>query len=610
MQDFYRTVDLDIYRKRLLILLMLMGAVFTILLARLFFLQVIEGHDYLRLSANNCIRLQDIEPLRGLIFDRHGKCVVDNRPSFDLNIIPNDAGKIDDTLQTLSEITGFSYQRLKENYLKNKKGGAYRPVLLVGDISRDILGAVMASKFDLPGVEVILKPRRHYSYDRFAVHLIGYLGKISREDLASKQFAGYEAGCFVGKYGVEKTFERYLKGRKGGRQVEVNANGQVMRVLRTVPAEPGHNVYLTIDFDLQQKTEALLEGHSGAAVAMDPFTGHVLALVSSPSFNQSDFINGMSRKKWEELIADSRKPLVNKAVQAEYPPGSVYKIITAMAGLEENFITADETMYCPGHYQYGDRLFRCWKESGHGRINIIDALAQSCDVYFYKLGQKVGVERLSWYAKASGLGRPTGIDLDFEENGLVPSEKWKKRRKGQSWYSGETLSVAIGQGYNLVTPIQMAVLAAAVANGGTIKKPLILESVRPVEGNVVKQGRSTDMGALPVDAEALTTIRKGLWKVVNDKHGTAYYRVRSNSFDISGKTGTAQVVTSPEGKNGQLTGLVDAIKPHAWFVAYAPSEAPRIALAVVIEHGGHGASVAGPVAREMISSYLGGRPSI
>jgi len=610
LQDFYRTVDLDIYRKRLLILLMLMGAVFTILLARLFFLQVIEGHDYLRLSANNCIRLQDIEPLRGLIFDRHGKCVVDNRPSFDLNIIPNDAGKIDDTLQTLSEITGFSYQRLKENYLKNKKGGAYRPVLLVGDISRDILGAVMASKFDLPGVEVILKPRRHYSYDRFAVHLIGYLGKISREDLASKQFAGYEAGCFVGKYGVEKTFERYLKGRKGGRQVEVNANGQVMRVLRTVPAEPGHNVYLTIDFDLQQKTEALLEGHSGAAVAMDPFTGHVLALVSSPSFNQSDFINGMSRKKWEELIADSRKPLVNKAVQAEYPPGSVYKIITAMAGLEENFITADETMYCPGHYQYGDRLFRCWKESGHGRINIIDALAQSCDVYFYKLGQKVGVERLSWYAKASGLGRPTGIDLDFEENGLVPSEKWKKRRKGQSWYSGETLSVAIGQGYNLVTPIQMAVLAAAVANGGTIKKPLILESVRPVEGNVVKQGRSTDMGALPVDAEALTTIRKGLWKVVNDKHGTAYYRVRSNSFDISGKTGTAQVVTSPEGKNGQLTGLVDAIKPHAWFVAYAPSEAPRIALAVVIEHGGHGASVAGPVAREMISSYLGGRPSI
>lgn len=269
-----------------------------------------------------------------------------------------------------------------------------------------------------------------------------------------------------------------------------------------------------------------------------------------------------------------------------------------------------ETTYCPGHYKYGDRLFRCWKAEGHGRVNMVDALAESCDVYFYQLGQKVGVERLAWYAKACGMGRPTGIDLISEEDGLVPSEKWKKTRLKQPWYSGETLSVAIGQGYNLVTPIQMAVLAAAVANGGTIKKPLIMKKIETVEGAMVMQGQTVDLGGIPADPATLAIIREGLWKVVNDPHGTAYYRVHSSSFDISGKTGTAQVVASPAEKEGQLAGLIDAIKPHAWFIAYAPSEKPRIAVAVVVEHGGHGSSVAGPIAKEMISMYLSEKPTI
>jgi len=582
-----------------------MGIVFAILLTRLLFLQIVEGADYLRLSANNCIRLQDIDPLRGLIFDRHGKCLVENRPSFDLNIIPKDAGKMDDTLQVLADITGFSYKDLKKNYQKNKKGGAYRPVLLYGDVDRDVLAAVMANKFDLPGVEVNLKPRRHYLYDRFAAHLIGYLGEISRKELRCTQFAGYEVGCFVGKCGVEKTYDRYLQGRQGGRQVEVSANGQVMRVMKTVPADPGHNIYLTIDFDLQQKAESLLEGQSGAAVALDPVTGDVLAMVSSPAFNQNDFIDGMSGEQWQKLITDPRKPFSNKAIQAEYPPGSVYKIITAMAGLQENFVAADDTVYCPGHYKYGDRLSRCWKEGGHGRLDLVDALAQSCDVYFYDLGLKIGVERLAWYAKACGLGRTTGIDLVAEEDGLVPSGKWKQSRLGEPWYGGETLSVAIGQGYNLVTPVQMAVLAAAVANGGILKRPVILKDIQTVEGAMVKQGQSEGLNSsIPADSATLAIIREGLWKVVNDKSGTAYYQVYSPIHDISGKTGTAQVVASPEEKDGQPGSVVDVIKPHAWFVAYAPTENPCIAIAVVVERGGHGSSVAGPIAREMINTYL------
>ncbi len=610
MKNFFRTVDLDAYRKRLILLLLMMAAVFGVIFARLLFLQIVEGDDYLRLSANNCIRLHDIEPLRGLIFDRHGKCVVDNRPSFDLNIIPKDAGKIDDTLQTLAEITGFSCDDLKNNYVKNKKGGGYQTVLLSGDVGRDVLAAVMANKFDLPGVEVLLKPLRHYLYDRFAVHLIGYLGEISKKELDSGEFGGYEAGCFVGKCGVERVFDRHLRGHRGGRQVEVNVNGQVKRVLKTVPAEPGNSIYLTIDFDLQQKAEALLEGLCGAVVALDPFTGEVLALASSPAFDQNNFISGLSGKEWRELVADPRKPLSNKAIQAEYPPGSTYKLVTAMAGLQERSISSTETFFCPGYYKYGDRLFRCWKENGHGQISMVDALAQSCDVYFYQLGQRVGVERLAWYAKGCGLGRQTGIDLFAEKAGLVPSEKWKRSRLKQPWYSGETLSIAIGQGYNLVTPIQMAVLAAAVANGGTIKKPLIMKKIETVDGIVVQQRQTADVGSLPVDPATLAIIREGLWKAVNDPRGTAHSRVYNESFDISGKTGTAQVVASPEEKEGQLTGLIDAIKPHAWFICYAPSEEPRIAMAVVIERGGHGSSVAGPIAKEMITMYLSGKPSI
>ncbi len=604
LKNYYRTVDLDVYRKRLLFLLLTMTTVFGVLLTRLVFLQVIEGTDYRRLSANNCIRLQDIEPLRGLIFDRNGKCVVENRPSFDLTIIPSDAGNIDDTLRALSAISGLPYPELKKNYTKNKTGGAYRPVLLYGDVEREILAAVMANKFDLPGVEVNLKPRRYYLYDRFAAHLIGYLGEISKKELCCDYFAGYEVGCFVGKCGVEKTFDRLLKGSKGGRQVEVNANGQVMRVLKTVPAEPGHNIYLTLDFDLQRKAESLLKGLSGAVVALEPVTGEVLAMASSPSFNQNDFINGISGEQWRKLVTDPHKPFSNKAVQAVYPPGSVYKIVTAMAGLQDELISPAETVLCTGQFKYGDRVFRCWKESGHGRLAVVDALAQSCDVYFYQLGRDVGVERLAWYAKACGLGRPTGIDLGAEAEGLVPSEKWKKKRLGQPWYNGETLAVAIGQGYNLVTPIQMAVLAAAVANGGTINKPLIMKRIQTVEGDTVKQGEPVSKSRLPVDAETLTVVREGLWKAVNGKSGTAYYQVHSQAFDISGKTGTAQVVASPEEKQGENGDLVDAIKPHAWFIAYAPTENPRIALAVVVERGGHGSSVAGPIARELIDMYL------
>ncbi len=346
-----------------------------------------------------------------------------------------------------------------------------------------------------------------------------------------------------------------------------------------------------------------MAGRTGAAVALDPFSGEVLAMVSSPAFNQNDFVDGMSTTQWRSLIENPYRPLENKAIQGEYPPASVYKIVTAIAALEEAVIDPKETINCPGYYKYGRRIFRCWARQGHGPMNMVDALTRSCDVYFYQVGEKVGVERLAWYAKACGLGRPTGIDLFSEDDGIVPTKEWKQKRLGQPWVSGETLNVAIGQGYNLVTPIQMAVLIAAVANGGQVKQPLILKRVETVEGEQTYHARPETRGQLPASEPTLAILRQGLWQVVNDGHGTARWAVRSRIVDISGKTGTAQVVASPpDSVDGDE--IAEALKPHAWFVAYAPSDAPRIAVAVLVEHGEHGSSGAGPVAKGVIEAYF------
>ncbi len=607
MTTYYKNIDLELYKQRLVIVVFLVIAAFVLLLTRLFFLQVVEGATYRRLSKNNCIRLQSVQPNRGLIFDRHGKRLVDNRPAFDLSLIPRDAGDVDETLATLSGLTGYPLSRLKNRFNENRTiGRSYRPVPLIQDMGRDMLAVVESHKFDLPGVEVNYTPRRHYLYNDLAAHLIGYLGRISREDIAERQYAGYDADSRIGKIGVEKTYDRYLRGEKGGRQVEVNAAGQVVRVLETVPARPGHNLYLTIDFSLQQKAEELLKGRSGAVIALDPFSGDVLAMASSPAFDQNAFVDGLSRSEWDMLISNSRKPLQNKAIQAEYPPASVYKLITAMAGYGEDFIDKQTSVFCPGYYRYGDRLFRCWKRHGHGEMDLVEALSQSCDVFFYQAGRDIGVERLAWYAKACGLGRPTGIALSSEADGLVPSKKWKRTRLNQPWVGGDTLNMAIGQGYNLVTPLQLAVLTAAVANGGEIKKPVVLDRLETVTGDVIKSGDPENKGHLPVDAETLEVVRRGMWRVVNDRHGTARYAAYSPRFDISGKTGTAQVVSSPEEDEDEEERSY-LLKPHAWFVAFAPSEQPRLALAVVVEHGEHGSVAAGPIARKLIEEYLSSR---
>jgi len=578
-------------------------AAFFILFVRLFYLQMIQGEELRRLSENNCIRLESLDPSRGLIFDRNGKVLVENRPSFDLSIILKDAKPIEQTIEKLAELINVPKPELMPKAGRNKNLSPYKPVLLKQDIGREDLAAVEVRKFDLPGVVVNIRPKRHYLNKYNAAHLIGYLSEISSSDLKSGRYPGCKGGDFIGKFGVEKAFESFLRGKRGGRQVEVNATGQVVDVLKTVDALPGHNIFLAVDQTLQQKAEALLEGLAGAVIAMEPSSGHILAMASSPSFDQNDFVNGMSHEQWDVLISNPFRPMENKAIQGEYPPASTYKIVTAIAGLEERVIDEKTTFHCPGDYTYGDRVFRCWKKEGHGNLNVVGALAESCDVFFYQVGQKLGVDRLAWYAKACGFGASTGINLDNEAVGLIPTAAWKKERTGHGWQGGETLSVAIGQGYNLVTPLQTLVFTSALANGGIRFKPLVLKTIETSERKVVIQSRSQITGRLPAGKSTLDIVKKGLWGVVNDSNGTAR-GARVVGIDISGKTGTAQVVGRKDDEDDREIVRSDHLKAHAWFLAYAPSTAPEIAVVVFIEHGESGSGSAAPIARELIKTYL------
>ena len=605
MTNYLDNVDSEWFSGRLSVALTVVVAAFVVLIARLFYLQVIIGDELRHQSEINSIRLKSVDAPRGLIYDTHHRLLADNRPSYDLSIIVKDAHPLEQTIGKLSRYTGLDEALLLERLEAAKGTRAYKPVLLKPDIGREALAAIEVNQWDLPGIVVGVSPRRDYIFSPSAAHILGYMGEISVEELKNDLYRGCRTGDFVGKYGIERARENWLRGKRGGQQVEVNATGQVVRVLNTVDAIPGYNVVLSIDQSLQTRGEQLLTNQAGAAVAVDPNTGQILAMVSSPSFDQNAFISGMSHDSWNALISDPMRPLENKAIQAEYPPASTYKIIAAAAGLEEGLIDVHSSIYCPGFLKFGNRTYRCWKKWGHGEVDILKALRESCDVYFYKLGQDLGVDRLAWYARAFGLGEPTGVDLDHEAGGLVPTAAWKKKRMGVSWQKGETLSIVIGQGFNLTTPLQMAMVVAAVGNNGVRYRPKIVKTIRTADGKTVYDSEPEVVGRLPISEENLKLVQEGLFQVVNDRHGTAW-RSRLKAVAMCGKTGTAQVVGRRDDTDGD--GEAEPVKDHAWFVAYAPRENPKIAVAVIIEHGEHGSSAAAPVAAEMIRFYLFGGP--
>ena len=604
MSRYLKSVDSEWFRQRLIMLMIAVLLAVLVLVLRLFYLQIIQGQEFRRLSLNNSIRLQNIDAPRGFIYDRHGTLLVDNRPSFDLYVNLKDARPLDQTLKRLSPHTGIALENLVQRVETELRASALKPILIERDIGRDALATIESHRYDLPGIDVQVRRLRNYIFPNFAAHLLGYIGEVNPDELKRSVNADLRMGDQIGKFGVEKSLERYLRGERGGRQVEVNANGQVVRVLHTVYARSGHSIYLTIDRDLQKKAEEMLTGEAGAVVAVDPQNGEILALASGPAFDQNDFITGLSTEKWRALIENPDRPLNNKAIQGEYPPASTYKIIASLAGLQEGVITPDETIFCPGYHRFGNRTYRCWRRGGHGWVDLNQAIARSCDVYFYQVGQRLGIDRLAFYANASGLGKRTGIALDHESRGLVPTAAWKKKRTGIAWQAGETLSVAIGQGFNLTTPLQMAMFTAAVANDGNRYQPVLVKNIVKPGGAPAVARPPKRVGRLPVDADHLAQVKRGMWEVVQGEKGTARI-ARLKQIEICGKTGTAQVVSLDKFEKDAASKDERRFKDHAWFIAYAPTDAPRIAIAVIVEHGEHGSSAAAPIARELVRTYLG-----
>ncbi|MGH7860344.1 MAG: penicillin-binding protein 2 [Candidatus Binatia bacterium] len=592
------------FHRRLGIALALSLVAFTVLVFRLWHLQVVDGDYHRSLSEHNRVRVKRVNASRGIIFDRNGKVLVENRPSFDVIMVPEDARQPSTVLGRLGRYLGQDLVDAEKALVSARGRPAFESVVLRRDVDWDTLVVVETRQIELPGISLHVGPRRSYLYGSLAAHLLGYVGEVNPDEL--QRLEGYRMGDMIGKYGLERRWEEHLRGESGGRQVEVDAVGRELRVLREVEEVPGANIHLTIDVELQRAAMAAMEGKEGAVVALDPNTGAVLAMVSRPSYDPNLFAAGISTSDWRQLVTDPLHPLSNKAIQGQYPPGSTFKIVVAAAALEEGIVTPFTPIHCVGSLRYGNRDFRCWKRGGHGWVNLHRAIVESCDVFFYQVGQRLGVDTIAEYSRRFGLGEPTGIVLDYERSGTIPDTVWKRQRFGDPWYPGETLSVAIGQGYVTATPLQMANVVATVAAGGVRHQPYFVDHVaRPGEEPLYFGNQEPVRTG--IRASTITQIQNALRDVVQSESGTGK-RARVPGVEVGGKTGTSQTARmARDYKKVEPGKLPRHLRDHAWFVALAPVEAPEIAVAALVEHaGGGGGAIAAPVVQQVLDFYFNG----
>ena len=591
-------------RKKFKFYIIIIVFFFLCLWMRVWYLQILKGDALRELSENNRIRLVSLAPYRGTIKDRNGETLVSIRPSFNLYITPEDTKDRQAALEFLSKAIQFDMKKVLRDM---KEASSFSNVLIKADISHDEVAFVEENSLLIPGVHLVVLPLRDYLYKELAAQVLGYLGEISKNKLESEDDdSGYHQGDLVGKDGIENIHETFLRGKKGYKEVEVDVSGRELRALRTLPPQVGNNLILTLDLRVQQALERLMTGTeenpvAGSVVAIKVQTGEIIAIASKPSFDPNLFAAGISRKNWRKLLFDENHPLQNKAIDGQYPPGSTYKIVTAYAGLSERVISPESTINCPGHFNFGRGVYRCWKKGGHGTISVYDALVQSCDVFFYTVGNRLGIDALARYAKKFGLGSTTGVRLIGEKPGLIPSTQWKQQAKNKSWLPGETISASIGQGYDLVTPIQQATMMSVVASGGTLVRPYLVKKVLDPEGKLMQEFFPEIQKKTDFNHEYL----KGLLGVVNAPHGTGH-KAQLKNILVSGKTGTSQVVKMRGSSEEKIPDdqIPYVFRDHAWFVAYAPFENPEIAVAVIVEHGGHGGSTAAPIAKSLIETYF------
>ena len=570
-----------------------MGALLLIV-CQLWYLQVLEGGRFQEASDKNRIRIRPIAAPRGILFDRKGLPLVDNRPAFTLSLIPRelerDPVKRDATLGRLAALLQIPFVELQEAVAKVSPDSIL-PVRVRRGLSMDDVARVEEWKLELPGVIVEVEPQRAYPNSRFAAHLLGYVREANDEQLKQGR---YRRGDMVGQSGLERLLDEFLRGKDGGERIEVDAMGRQMRMIQSTEPHPGAQVVTTVDRRIQEAAEKAMEGHAGAVVVMDPRNGDVLAMVSTPAFEIDRFTGTIDRNAWLRVIQDPEHPLLNRVIQSQYAPGSVFKIVVAAAGLQEGTLVPTDRTNCTGDFRLGDWTFKDWKEGGHGTVDLLGAMRHSCNVFFYEKGLKIGGPVIAKYATAFGLGASTQIDLPGEKLGLIPQPKLRRdKRVGGGWHAGETVNMSIGQGAVLVTPMQAARFMSAVANGGVLWKPRLVQRIeRPEKGVVWSDGGSVT-GHVELSPMVWAFLRQSLWSVVNENGTGAGARIPG--LDVAGKTGTAQMIAKSKAEKGQ---------DHAWFASFAPVNEPEAVVIVLVERGGKGGQVAAPIARKILNAIF------
>ena len=575
----------DFIKKRLNNLFILIIICFAVLIVNLWYLQIIKGQEYEQRAINNCIRSLVEEAPRGEIFDKNGNLLITNRPAVNFTVIPAEIEDYNIVSRQLSSI-----MLLEESYLINKfeqlKQRPFQAQTVVRDLEKEQIIAVEEQKYKFKGTLLTVQPERKYLYQDLAAHLLGYVNEISEEELQSSNYQHLSGGDIVGKSGIEKYYDAYLRGTKGSKEVEVDALGREVLTLKSVEPIAGNDIYLTIDSKLQLYIQELMAGLKGTAIITEANSGKILAMVSQPGYDPNLFTQQISTEQWQGIVNSKDNILCNRSIQGVYPPGSVFKLITAIAALEEGAVGLNDRIYCPGSFKLGDSTFKCWRETGHGNQSFLDAISNSCNVFFYNMGQRLGIDKLNHYATMFGLGEKTDIDLPGELTGLVPSQEWKRRTFNQVWFPGDNINLAIGQGYLLTTPFQIHNMLCIITNDGNVYRQYHVDRIVSQSGDVIKRYEPEIIRKVNVSADTFRVVKEGMKKVVEEGTG---FNARIEGLSLAGKTGTAQ---NPQGEN------------HGWFVGFAPFQNPEICITVFVEHGGDGSQSAAPIAGEIIKYYF------
>jgi penicillin-binding protein 2 len=577
------------------------GAIFAVLAISYWYVQIVRGDYYFELSENNRIRSVKLTAPRGYVLDRNGSVLVENEPAYSLKLYRREAKDLSASVDFAVQLLGLPLDQVRARLTRARRYPEFVPIPIAENLSLEEVAAVEARAPEHPEFAIAVSQRRLYKLGGSAAHVLGYLAEATPDQIRRSANA-YTLGDWIGQKGIESSYEKLLGGTNGERRVIVDSLAREIAEENRVESRPGQNLFLTLDRDLQQLAEECFAEKVGSAVALDPKTGEILALVSSPSYDPNWFTRRVTPEEWSSLLSDERHPLQNRAIQNTYSPGSVFKIFLAYGAAARGWVDPDARVFCPGHAVFYGRTFRCHRKGGHGWVNLRNAIKLSCDVYFYNLGRRLGVDRIAEIARAFGFGEPTGVDLAHEKPGLIPSEEWARTRRGSRWYPSETISVSIGQGPVLMTSMQIARAVSALVEGGRLPTPHLFYASQDPRTGVRLRYRAQVRQSLAIDPRLLAIVKDGMWAVLNEPGGTAFGS-RVPGIEAAGKTGTVQVAR----RDAVPRAGVDRsrLEDHAWFTAFAPREDPKIVVVVFVEHGAHGSSAAAPIARLLLAKYFG-----